>query len=407
MLKRRKEMSIKRIIAMVLIYGLTCCGWLILGLVTSVRSFDFSDRLRSEVNVLWGAPLVQKEPLLTVKIPGSEQVRRIMPVSNDIKVGMELDYRKKGLIWYPTYIAGFDGSYTITNTEDVKQKIILHFEFPLKGGTYDQLGIFLDGKRLDTPVSSKEGISEIIELPPEKSSIFRVTYKTRGFSEWKYRVNRNTGRIRNLTMVVKTDFKDIDYTPGSLSAMESREIENGMELTWKAADLITDQDFGIIVPEKLNPGPLASRITFFAPVCLIFYFFMIVTISIVRKIKIHPVHFLFVSASFFAFHLLLVYFIDHINIHVALAVSALTSILLVNLYLRAAVGKAFPWLISTAAQIFFLVLFSYSFFLKGMSGLTGAVGSVVTLAVIMKVTTHVDWEKVFEKREDKEIRDIA
>ena len=49
----------------------------------------------------------------------------------------------------------------------------------------------------------------------------------------------------------------------------------------------------------------------------------------------------------------------------------------------------------TAGQLFFLVLFSYSFFLKAMTGLTVAVGSVVTLAILMKVTARTDWDTVF------------
>lgn len=63
-----------------------------------------------------------------------------------------------------------------------------------------------------------------------------------------------------------------------------------------------------------------------------------------------------------------------------------------GLYLLSLEGSANP---AAAGQIFFLVLFSYSFFLKGITGLTVAVGSVITLAILMKVTAHVDWDKVF------------
>ncbi len=49
-------------------------------------------------------------------------------------------------------------------------------------------------------------------------------------------------------------------------------------------------------------------------------------------------------------------------------------------------------------RLFFLVLFSYSFFFKGITGLTVAVGSVVTLAVLMKVTAGIDWNEVFKGR---------
>jgi inner membrane protein involved in colicin E2 resistance len=112
-------------------------------------------------------------------------------------------------------------------------------------------------------------------------------------------------------------------------------------------------------------------------------------------VNIHPMHYLFVAAGFFAFHLLLAYMAGLVHIHVAFIVSAVVSVALVTTYLSMALRGEFPWKVAAAGQIFFLVLFSYSFFLKGITGLTVAVGSVITLAILMKVTAHVDWDKVF------------
>jgi len=390
-------MSVKRIIAVGFIFLLACGGWWILGTTTAVRSTDFFNRLGSQVENLWGTPLVQEAPSLAVQIPGSEQVRWLMPSKNDIKVGLQTDYRKKGLIWYPTYTCSFDGTYTITNIEDVGQKARIHFNFPAKGATYDNFAIAVDQKTLLVPVDTQEGISEIIELAPGESKEFRITYRTRGIRDWRYKMDPNVGRVQNLSLVVRTGFKDIDYTEGSLSPMSAEESDNGMVLTWTATDLITKEDIGVIIPEKLNPGPLTSRITFFAPVCLIFFFILVATINILYKINIHPMHYLFVAAGFFAFHLLLAYMVGIINIHISFIISAVTSVVLVTSYLSAALGGKFPWKVAVAGQLFFLVLFSYSFFLKGITGLTVAIGSVVTLGVLMKVTAHVDWNEVFSK----------
>jgi hypothetical protein len=85
------------------------------------------------------------------------------------------------------------------------------------------------------------------------------------------------------------------------------------------------------------------------------------------------------------------------NVHLAFLISALTSVTLVTSYLAAALGKKFPWKIAAAGQLFFLVLFSYSFFIKGITGLTVAIGSVVTLAILMRATASVDWNKIFVK----------
>jgi hypothetical protein len=397
-------MSVKRIVAIAAIFLLATAGWFVLGAATAIRSDEFGSRLGEQVQDLWGAPLAQQAPSFVVEIPGSERVRYVLPTKNDIRVDLNTDYRRKGLVWYPTYVCRFAGSYTISNEEEVAQKVRLHFDFPAKDGTYDEFAVSIDGKSLRSPVNTAEGINEMIEVAPGQDVAFQVGYVTRGIREWRYKVNPSVGRVRNLALIVHTDFNRVDYPDGCLSPMSSEAAsEGGAILTWQASDLITKEDVGVIIPEKLNPGPLTSRITFFAPVCLIFFFVLVATINIVGKVNIHPMHYLFVAAGFFAFHLLLAYMAGLINIHLAFAIAALVSVVLVTGYLSVALRHDFPWRTAAAGQVFFLVLFSYSFFLKGITGLTVAIGSVITLAALMKVTAHVDWDEVFAKKSAKPV----
>ena len=50
---------------------------------------------------------------------------------------------------------------------------------------------------------------------------------------------------------------------------------------------------------------------------------------------------------------------------------------------------------AVGAQFAYMVLFSYSFFIDGYSGLTIAIGSVLTLAFLMATTAKIDWSKRF------------
>lgn len=387
-------MTIKKMMAVGLIFMLASAGWWILAGATHSRSSGYFRRLGVQVENLWGTPLVQRAPQFSVQIPGTDKVRWLLPVSNDIRVRLDTDYRKKGLVWYPTYVCAFEAVYKITNEDAVVQKARLHFAFPAAGATYDNFSAAIDGVPLRVAVKTGEGIGEIMEIPPGASREFRVTYRTRGIREWRYQTDRDAGRVKGLNLVVETGFAKVDYPDGGLSPMQASASHGGMALTWKAEDLITSQDIGVVIPEKLNPGPLTSRITTFAPVCLLFFFVLVGSISIVYRIEIHPMHYLFVAAGFFAFHLLLVYMVGIINIHVAFIIASITSVGLVTSYLMAALRGRLPWMLAVGGQVFFLVLFSYSFFLQGITGLTVAIGSVVTLAVLMKVTAHTDWNRV-------------
>jgi inner membrane protein involved in colicin E2 resistance len=152
------------------------------------------------------------------------------------------------------------------------------------------------------------------------------------------------------------------------------------------------------LPNRLNPGPLASRITFFAPVSLLFFLTVMVMLGVTRGENLHPVNYFFLSAAFFAFHLLLAYLVDHVSIHAAFAMASATSIALVVSYLRVVAGMRAALLHAGAAQLVFLVLFSYAFFFEGYTGLTITIGAIVTLFVLMQMTARIRWDEVFASR---------
>ena len=147
------------------------------------------------------------------------------------------------------------------------------------------------------------------------------------------------------------------------------------------------------MPEKLNPGPLAARMSFLAPISLLFFFFMILATSLVRDLKLHPLHFLFLGGAFFSFHLLFAYIVDHMPPKAAFLICSAVSLLLVVSYMRLVAGWRFALVETGLAQIAYLVLFSYAFFFEGFTGLSVAILSVLTLFVVMQLTGKVDWEK--------------
>jgi len=148
------------------------------------------------------------------------------------------------------------------------------------------------------------------------------------------------------------------------------------------------------LPRPINPGPLAARITFFAPVSLLFFFTVMVMLGALRGQSLHPVNYFFLAAAFFAFHLLLAYLVDHVNVHASFAIAAAVSVFLVVSYLRLVAGWRLAMLEAGVTQVVFLVLFSYAFFFEGYTGLTVTVGAVITLFVLMQMTGRVKWDEI-------------
>ncbi|MDH3465966.1 MAG: inner membrane CreD family protein [Gammaproteobacteria bacterium] len=384
-----------RMFAVFLVFVVGVIGWGILGSASHLRSTDRSSNLSRAVQQLWGQPIVQSAPSFTVNVPGTDRERPLLPSANEIDVTIELDHRRKGLIWYSLFEVDFRGSYTISNNAGIAQRARIQFAFPSKDATYRALQFLIDGVSQDIEIDTTTGLRHLLPLAPDQSRTIEVRYRTRGLDSWRYELAAHGNRVKNLDFKLHTNFQRIDYLEASLSPMAQQQTGTGMQISWRANDLVTRQGIGVLMPEEMNPGPLSARMSFFAPVCLLFFFVLITAICILRKIDIHPMHYLFVNAGFFAFHLIFAYFVDVVDVHITFAIASAVSVILVISYLAAALGRRFPWHIAAIGQLFYLVLFSYSFFLEGMTGLTITVASVITLAVLMWMTARLDWSEVF------------
>jgi inner membrane protein involved in colicin E2 resistance len=107
------------------------------------------------------------------------------------------------------------------------------------------------------------------------------------------------------------------------------------------------------------------------------------------------VNYFFLAAAFFSFHLLLAYLADQISIHAAFVICSAVSIFLVISYLRLVTGLRFAAVEAGLAQLIYLVLFSYAFFFKGLTGLVITIGSILTLFVVMQMTGRIRWSEKF------------
>ena len=97
------------------------------------------------------------------------------------------------------------------------------------------------------------------------------------------------------------------------------------------------------------------------------------------------------------FHLLLAYLVDNISIHLASVICSAVSIFLVISYMRLVVGLRLALVEVGLAQLIYLVLFCYTFFFEGHTGLAIILLCIVTLFATMQFTGKVDWEKTFRQ----------
>jgi hypothetical protein len=408
---------ISRIIAIGFIFACTSVAWLVLAGVTSYRTERADAGLRSQVERVWGAPQVQQPPAarwmerVSRKVESVEdgkkltktvevQVPHALPLqSSAIDVALRLDPRQKGLLWYSTYAVDFAASYVIANNTEASRDVEISLPFPSSNAVFDDLQFELQGRTWqETPSPSRDRIVGQVRLEPGERVILRAGYRSQGLDRWSYGFGDGVADVRDFRLSVRTNFTAIDFPDGSISPARKDREGAGWNLTWEFRRLVSGVNIAVAMPEKLQPGPLASQIAGFAPISLFFFIVVLLTIGVVKGYDIHPMHFFFLAASFFSFHLLFAYLVDLMDIHLAFALAAVVSLALTASYLRVVFGARFAFLAAGVAQLVYLVLFSYAFFFKGLTGIAITVGAVATLFVLMQATARINWSEIFARR---------
>lgn len=403
----------KRLIAIGFIWLGCALAWLVLGSTLVARSGELSGSLLTEVHALWGPPMMQIPPSASYTETVKRTERKItntdgksvvtttehdevatFPIAlegSDLKADLKLEHRRKGLLWFPTYSIDFSGRYVFQNTTDRARLVTFLFPLERSNTVFDGFEV-LDAK--GQPVGSRidsDGARWTANVPEGARVEYRVAYRSRGTERWEYALTRGTGQVRVFRLDVQVNDAKIDFPVGSLSPTQHTQIGPSWRGTWDFKTLVSNAKVGVELPGKLNPGPLATRITFFAPVGLLFFFFVVSMFAMVRRVELHPMHYFLLGCAFFAYHLLFAYLVDHVRIGTAFAIASATSVALLVSYARLFVGWRFALREMGLAQMVYLVLFSFTFLLEGFTGLAITAGAVLTLSLVMQVTGRMRW----------------
>ena len=406
---------IKRLLAIAFIYVGASLAWLVLGGTIATRTHSADNRLHDRVQSVWGVAQTQAAPTAfydtqfktqeTVTENGKQKVversqtiaHAVAPSASDVAVNLVLEHRQKGLMWYATYAVDFRGDYEFRNPDSAAQPMRYVLSLPSATALYDGLTFVVNGQSV-TPTIADNTAFSIGQLGPGETAKVRVAYRSQGLETWAYSFGDKVKPVRNFHLAMLTNFADIDFPENTLAATTRQRSVGGWKLDWNYQNLLSGYQIAMAMPQKLQPGPLASEISFFAPVSLFFFFFVMFILTTTRNLELHPMNYFFLAAAFFAFHLLLAYLVDHMEIHWAFVLSSVISVALVVSYLRIVVGHSFALREAALAQFTFLVLFSFAFFFKGFTGLAITIGAVLTLFIAMQMTASVRWQEKFAVR---------
>jgi hypothetical protein len=388
-------MTFLRILAVALITACTAVAWFILGTAMKIRSHESGTQACADVSDVWGPALRQQHPTAFYLSPtGARGKVSLLPSKTNAEVTLTSEPKKRGLLWHRTYGVSFNAEYEFTNTTPIAQTLYVQFPLPSDRASYHGFSFTLGDAAARQSAPSKGVITEAVVVPPKSSVPLKVTYQTRGMDTWGYEFT-DASRVTQFELALTTNFDEINFPCGTGSPT-SRDEKSHL-FTWSYPDVLSAPNIGMDMPKVLNAGPVAARISFFAPVSLVFFFTVLLIVGMVRGVSLHPMNYFLLAAGCFAFQLLFAYLVDLVSIHLSFGIAAAVSLVLVCAYIGAVGGRGMFW-VAVPAQLAYMVLFSYSFFFDGLTGLTITIGAIITLGLLMLLTAKVNWAEKLSTR---------
>ena len=390
-------MTLSRLLTIFIIFCFVTTAWFFLGFNITKRTQSGYQKIGKEVQQLWGSPHIQKAPKVNFIIADNSVNSELE--SSNIDLGINLQHRRKGLLWYSTYDVDFEGVYTFINPYDEPVMAQVTFDFPSSQTIYDDFEYMVENIEVIPKGSLREGLETVVQIPSGEEGIIHIAYKSRGLDSWKYSFADNIITVKNFSLNLISNLNEYNFPAGTISASTKTKSKNGWALIWEFDKMVSDFDVGIEMPNRKNPGPLVSRMSYFAPISLMFYFIVLIVIGAMKRNSLHPVHYLFLAASFFSFHILFSYLIDHLLIELSFLLAAGVSMGLAVSYLWQIMGKRFALRVACTSQFLFLILFSFAFFFEGYTGLVVTLGAIITLTLLMQITAKVNWDYIINEKQ--------
>ena len=234
-------LTIQRLFAIAFIFSVPRAPGRTLGASVVARTGESDQHLAREVAQLWGGRTSRwrRAPPWSARARWRSRSRRRTPRADGddarsprtvstacpllldgepVRVDLELDQRRKGLLWYATYGVAFAGTYRLHNPdrrgEDRRRPLCL----PFRGGAVRRLhaqGRWARAGHGERPGPGGQG-DGVPSCPGPRSTV-EVAYRSRGIGPWTYSFGPPSGvaQVRDFTLDMTTDFDRIDFPGGT------------------------------------------------------------------------------------------------------------------------------------------------------------------------------------------------
>ncbi|MGC4115827.1 MAG: hypothetical protein QM765_14760 [Myxococcales bacterium] len=317
---------------------------------------------------------------------------------SDVKVDLDVQYRRRGVAEYPCYEAKFDGQYEFANPSPAPAFVAFSVGLPVEKDALmlQELKLLVDGR--EDPANTEYTPDRIVWTGPvegERTAKFQVAFRARGLQRFGYSFGSEKNPARGkpvngfrLAMTVKGARGALDFPVGSMSPTADVSRGEARELVWEVNRLLSSFDVGVELPDSKGVSTALRHLVSNAP-----FFFLLWASAMLFALRGTPrvaraLHLLGLAATYFLYFPLASYLTAYLPWPVAAALALFGISALAVAYVWRFVG----WRAGGAtalAQGFFLAVPAAAYLLPAHTGLILVIAGFAALAVGLQVLGSV------------------
>ena len=375
---------------------------IVISLQVSNRTTFANTELYQDVMDRWGAPITQPAPSVRYVNTGSvfTDLQKLPLASQKISIDADMNYRKRGLVYFSGFNFNFCGEYSIVNDKGSDIDVVFVFPINLQKNKVllSDLAFYINDKLTD--IGLTETSDKLVwtgRLPDKKNLSFKILYKGRGLDQFNYQLDPSMP-VKNFTMTSNiSGGTNFDYAPGVIPATKiTPRGKKRITLEWQYKSLESGVPVGLILPSEKTFSMLIATLTKRGLVTFVLFFigFSILPLYFKKSLRFYESY--LIAACYGFFYVLLAYLAAFLNFYAAYFMSLIIIALLLYLYtIRILSLKAGIFTLALTSS--FLFIPTMAVILQGYTGLIYTLEILLGLAVIMWSTTQKPFKDLFEE----------
>ena len=389
-----------------------------------------------EVSEKWGGAQTLQGPVLTIpytryvkeidKATGKETLVQIterlhvLPSKLDIQASVKPDRRHRGVYEIVVYNSALhvSGAFTKLDFKDLEAKghSFKFNEATLNAGIDDlrgiekQIELNWEGKKLpfNPGVSNQDifysGINAKVSISPTDDHLYRFSFdiELKGSQQLYF-----TPVGKETDVVLNSDWQTPKFD-GAFLPDQHKTDKAGFKAHWNILNLnrnypqswtgssykLQDSSFGVDLKLPVDNYQKSHRSIHYAILFIGLTFLVFFFIEIFQASGIHPIQYILVGIALVVFYTLLLSISEHIRFNYAFILSALATVALISLYVRA-ILRSLKMSLFIAGLLSMLYIFIFVIIqLEDLALLIGSIGVFIILGLVMYFSRKIDWYNI-------------